>query len=125
MYSKDPPRVQSCLVTFQEMRYFVLYETKSKFYIVGNTKASEHAYRILKIDRTQGDLSLVEDSTEYTWTQLNELLTMIDNGNKATGGLKKVCSFSGIVGICCIIPLNQDSFASCMATISTLSPLRV
>lgn len=56
-------------------------------------------FRLLKLDRTDPiSLHVTEDSTVYSRTQIKELLTMIDEGNKSYGGLKKTCSAYGIIG---------------------------
>ncbi|KAL1920313.1 uncharacterized protein VTP21DRAFT_1459 [Calcarisporiella thermophila] len=77
---------------------FTLYETKTRFYIVG-TNQSDNRFRVLKIDRTDPtELSVTEDATKYTREEINQLLEMIENGNKSSGGLREVCSAYGIVG---------------------------
>nr|KAJ3422930.1 phosphatidylinositol-3,5-bisphosphate 5-phosphatase [Polyrhizophydium stewartii] len=94
---------------------FTLYETKTalttsllggfvgmcphqRMYMVGTDSSEEH-FRIAKIDRTVADeLSLVEDSVKYTKKEMEDLLGMIENGNKSTGGLRKVTRCFGIFG---------------------------
>ena len=44
------------------------------------------------------NLNVTSDRVVYTRTQLSELLDMISEGNKSTGGLKEVGRFFGIVG---------------------------
>lgn len=44
------------------------------------------------------ELNVVADSVVYTRTQVDELLEMLKEGNKASGGLKEVGRFYGIVG---------------------------
>lgn len=53
---------------------------------------------MLKIDRADVDLNVVEDATEYDNEQLDLLLRMVDEGNKSQGGLTKGHAFFGIVG---------------------------
>ncbi|CAO3565394.1 unnamed protein product [Mortierella alpina] len=79
---------------------FVLYETKTRFYIVGTNAPSGTRFRVLKIDRTstQDELLITEDETVYSKAQVDDLLGMIVNGNKATGGMREVTKFYGIVG---------------------------
>ncbi|KAJ3287826.1 phosphatidylinositol-3,5-bisphosphate 5-phosphatase [Rhizoclosmatium sp. JEL0117] len=63
--------------------------------------ADEDSFRILKIDRTldsNGSLSVTEDQTLYSRQEMMELLSMIESGNAATGGLRRVASCFGIVG---------------------------
>jgi len=84
----------------QKMHRFSLYETASRFYIVG-TDVTEKRYRILKIDRTSNDsleLSITEDKTVYTQKDMSQLLDTIDDGNKGTGGLKLRCTTWGLLG---------------------------
>jgi phosphatidylinositol 3,5-bisphosphate 5-phosphatase len=71
------------------MHRFILYETSTRFYLVGQDIAERH-FRILKIDRTSppGQLSIFEDANVYDRQSINELLITIEEGNKGTGGLK-------------------------------------
>lgn len=56
-------------------------------------------FRLLKLDRTDlNELSVSEDHFFYSRRQIQELLSMIDTGNKQLGGLKKTCVAYGIVG---------------------------
>jgi phosphatidylinositol 3,5-bisphosphate 5-phosphatase len=80
----------------------VLYETLQHMYLVGSDAAST-SYRILKIDRTiprPKSLSdiLVEDPTLYSHAGVTDMLNMINEGNKSTGGLVKVVDAYGLVG---------------------------
>ena len=82
-----------------KMHKFTLYETTNNFYIVG-TDLLDLAFRILKIDRTAdpGELNITEDDIVYTKKETYQILNAIDEGNKATGGLKMKSSFWGILG---------------------------
>ncbi len=83
-----------------QMHRFSLYETASRFYIVGGD-VTEKRYRILKIDRTNDDdseLSITDDKTVYTQKDMNQLLDTIDDGNKGTGGLRLRCTTWGLLG---------------------------
>jgi len=83
-----------------KMHKFSLYETASRFYIVGGDM-TEKRYRILKIERTIDDaseLSITDDKTVYTQKDMNQLLDTIDDGNKGTGGLKLRCTTWGLLG---------------------------
>jgi hypothetical protein len=83
-----------------KMHKFSLYETASRFYIVGGD-ITEKRYRILKIDRTAEDAaepSLTDDKTIYSQKDMNQLLDTIDDGNKGTGGLKLRCTTWGLLG---------------------------
>ncbi|KDP33975.1 hypothetical protein JCGZ_07546 [Jatropha curcas] len=80
------------------MQKFRLYETQSKFYMIGRDKSRTY-WRVLKIDRQDpSELNIREDSTTYTESQCCDLLRRIHEGNKATGGLKFVTTCYGIVG---------------------------
>ncbi|KAK4193800.1 putative Polyphosphoinositide phosphatase [Podospora australis] len=83
-----------------KMHRFSLYETASRFYIVGGD-VTEKRYRILKIDRTNDDeseLSITDDKTVYSQKDMFQLLDTIDDGNKGTGGLKLRCTTWGLLG---------------------------
>ncbi|XP_022862461.1 phosphoinositide phosphatase SAC4-like [Olea europaea var. sylvestris] len=80
------------------MQKFRLYETRSKFYMVGRDKNRTY-WKVLKIDRTEpSELNVREDSTPYTEIECSDLLRRIHEGNRVTGGLKFVTSCYGIVG---------------------------
>ncbi|KAK9275983.1 hypothetical protein L1049_023259 [Liquidambar formosana] len=80
------------------MHKFRLYETRSKFYMIGRNKSRTY-WRVLKIDRLEPfELNVREDSTTYTEGQCSDLLRRIHEGNKSTGGLKFVTTCYGIVG---------------------------
>ncbi|RKP40069.1 SacI homology domain-containing protein [Dimargaris cristalligena] len=75
-----------------------LYETRTRYYIVGSNP-SDTRFRVLKIDRTTiHNLQLVEDDVVYSKDEITDLLSMIDQGNRATGGMHKVVTAYGIVG---------------------------
>ncbi|XP_019196769.1 PREDICTED: phosphoinositide phosphatase SAC2-like isoform X3 [Ipomoea nil] len=80
------------------MEKFRLYETRSKFYMIGRNKSRTY-WRVLKIDRTEpSELNIREDSTTYTAIECSDLLGRIHEGNRSTGGLKFVTTCYGIVG---------------------------
>lgn len=83
-----------------KMHKFSLYETASRFYVVG-VDVSEQKYRILKVDRMTEDddeLSITDDKILYNMREMNQLLDTIDDGNKGTGGIKLRCTTWGILG---------------------------
>ena len=82
-----------------KMHKFNLYETASRYYIVG-VDVSEKWYRILKIDRTTegAELNVTDDKIVYSLKQMNQLLDTIDDGNKGTGGIKLRCTTWGLLG---------------------------
>ncbi|KAJ6792824.1 phosphoinositide phosphatase SAC2-like [Iris pallida] len=80
------------------LQKFKLYETTSKFYMVGRNK-SRTLWRILKIDRLEpSELDIHEDPTTYSASECHDVLTRVNEGNESTGGLKFVTSCYGIVG---------------------------
>ncbi|KAG5952803.1 hypothetical protein E4U53_007957 [Claviceps sorghi] len=82
-----------------KMHKFSLYETASRYYVVG-VDVSEKRYRILKIDRsTEGaELNITDDKITYSLKEINQLLDTIDDGNRGTGGIKLRCTTWGIIG---------------------------
>ena len=77
---------------------FYLYENRLRFYIIASN-ASDSRHRIIKIDRTsQNELIVVEDEAEYSGKQMSAMLKMLDDGNKASGGLGKAKVFFGVAG---------------------------
>ena len=81
------------------MHKFSLYETASRFYLVG-ADVTDRTSRILKIDRTVefGDFSIAEDDIVYSKEDMNKLLNAVDDGNKSSGGLKLRSSIWGLLG---------------------------
>ncbi|QCE02346.1 phosphoinositide phosphatase SAC2-like isoform X2 [Vigna unguiculata] len=80
------------------MQKFRLYETRSKFYMIGRDKHRTF-WRVLKIDRLEpSELNIVEDSTIYSEIECCDLLRRVHEGNKSTGGLKFVTTCYGIIG---------------------------
>jgi hypothetical protein len=81
------------------MHKFSLYETSTRFFLVG-ADIMDKQYRVLKIDRTAppGHLSIFEDDILYNRREMHQLLNTIDEGNKATGGMKLKCSTWGLMG---------------------------
>ncbi|KAJ9155115.1 Polyphosphoinositide phosphatase [Pleurostoma richardsiae] len=94
---QDAARKKHRLV--HKMHKFSLYETASRYYIVGGD-VTEKRYRILKIDRTAGDsdLSITDDKITYSQKEMNQLLDTIDDGNKGTGGIRLRCTTWGLLG---------------------------
>ncbi|KAI1261055.1 SacI homology domain-containing protein [Xylariaceae sp. FL1019] len=83
-----------------KMHKFTLYETASRYYIVGGDVA-EKRFRILKVDRNthqDPDLCITDDKTIYGRKEMNSLLDTIDHGNKGTGGIKQRCTAWGLLG---------------------------
>lgn len=97
--SKDLNNAERIFPPFHRMHRFTLYETNARYWITGADITDKH-FRLLKIDRTAppGQLSIFEDEIIYSKKEITQLLTTIDDGNKATGGLRLKCSFWGILG---------------------------
>lgn len=74
--------------------YYLLLQ---RLYVIASNQ-SDSRYRVLKIDRhySQTDklheLGITEDATIYSKQEVSELLHMIEDGNKTSGGLQKVVS---------------------------------
>lgn len=85
--------------SFYKMHKFTLYETVSRYYMVG-VDVSERRYRILKIDRTTegAELNITDDKIVYSLREVNQLLDTIDDGNRASGGIKLRCTTWGLLG---------------------------
>ncbi|OTA02722.1 polyphosphoinositide phosphatase, putative [Trichoderma parareesei] len=85
--------------SFYKMHKFTLYETVSRYYMVG-VDVSERRYRILKIDRTTegAELNITDDKIVYSLREINQLLDTIDDGNRASGGIKLRCTTWGLLG---------------------------
>lgn len=78
---------------------FILYENKSRFYVVASN-TSDSLHRIIKIDRTAPDeLVVIEDEVVYSGRQMTAMLKMLEDGNKASGGLGRPKVFFGIIGM--------------------------
>ena len=66
--------------------------------MVGSNQGDDH-FRVLKIDRTAvTELNVTDDEVVYSKQEVLELLSMIEDGNRSSGGLHKVTAFFGIVG---------------------------
>ena len=77
---------------------FILYENRSRFYVVASN-ASDSLHRIIKIDRTsQDELVVIEDEAVYSGRQMTAMLKMLEDGNKASGGLGRPRVFFGLLG---------------------------
>jgi hypothetical protein len=72
-----------------------------RFYVVASNQ-SDTRHRILKIDRmaeANEPLAVTEDATIYSERELHDLIGMIKEGNKGTGGFSTACDrFYGIIG---------------------------
>lgn len=80
-----------------------LYETKARYFLVGSNN-SQTKFRVLKIDRMEPrELNVVDDQQVYSREEIQNLLSMIDVGNRNRQGgsgspFIPVASAFGIVG---------------------------
>nr|POE72474.1 polyphosphoinositide phosphatase [Quercus suber] len=81
------------------MYKFTLYETSARYWVTG-ADISEKSFRMLRIERTSApeSIAVFEDETLYDRKQMRDVLSMIDQGNKATGGLRMKYVFWGLLG---------------------------
>ncbi|KAH7296323.1 hypothetical protein KP509_26G019200 [Ceratopteris richardii] len=80
------------------LQEFNVYETLTNFYIIGRDTTGLR-WRVLKVDRTEASaLNIYEDPTIYSKKEINDLLTTLREGNRASGGLKFVINAYGIIG---------------------------
>jgi len=82
-----------------KLHRFSLYETNARYFITGADITDNH-FKVLKVDRTSppGQLNIFEDDIVHSKQEVTQLLTAIDDGNKATGGLRLKLSFWGLLG---------------------------
>ncbi|CAK7562590.1 MAG: phosphatidylinositol-3,5-bisphosphate 5-phosphatase [Sporothrix epigloea] len=85
-----------------KMHKFTLYETASRYYIVGEDVTGRR-FRVLKIDRTtttadDAELGVTDDKIMYSQKEMVQLLDTIDDGNRGTGGIKLRCTTWGLLG---------------------------
>ncbi|QIW99733.1 hypothetical protein AMS68_005251 [Peltaster fructicola] len=94
-----PARATDTFIRLHRMHKFTLYETNARYWITGGDITDKH-FKLLRIDRTSPpeQLNVFEDEVVYDRVQLNEVLKTIDDGNRATGGLRIKASFWGLVG---------------------------
>ncbi|KAL5225871.1 hypothetical protein ABZP36_012510 [Zizania latifolia] len=80
------------------LQSFELYEAESKFYILG-TNTDKTSWRLLKIDRMESsELNIEEGSTVYSHTEYLDLLNVLHEDHRSTGGVKFVTNCFGIIG---------------------------
>eukprot|EP00123_Amoebidium_parasiticum_P009413 comp19455_c1_seq1/m.22623 comp19455_c1_seq1/g.22623 ORF comp19455_c1_seq1/g.22623 comp19455_c1_seq1/m.22623 type:complete len:638 (-) comp19455_c1_seq1:1554-3467(-) len=101
---KPSPYTGPCLETLSlppvttSIQRIVLYETKTRFYVVGSTQ-DDVKFRVMKIDRTAPtELIISDDKIEYSKSEVQDLLATIHEGNKANGGLQLTQRAWGILG---------------------------
>ncbi|KAI1286771.1 Polyphosphoinositide phosphatase [Halotydeus destructor] len=79
-----------------------LYETKARFYLIGSNN-TQTKFRVLKIDRTEPkDLVVVDDKFEYNQSEIRDILSRINHGNRpaksSNTGLSRLLSAFGLLG---------------------------
>ena len=93
--SQPAPNPSRLYSTFTK---FILYETRRNFYIIGSN-AADSGHHIIRINRTtQDELDIIEDVVEYTGKEMSVVLKMLDDGNRASGGLGKARVVFGLAG---------------------------
>lgn len=82
-----------------KMHKYYLFETMNYYYILG-TDLLEYQHRFLKISRTSepGELDITEDDVVYSKKEAHGIIHAVNEGNKATGGLKLKTVIWGILG---------------------------
>lgn len=96
--SINAPKTQYLPVNW--VQRIALYVTEPRYYLVGSNN-TQTAFKVLKIDRTENDLKLVDDRVEYTYQEIRDLISRIDNGNKTKtnpSGVSKCVSSFGLLG---------------------------
>ena len=88
--------------SINRLENFSVYETNTYYYLIGFNNL-ETEFQLLKINKyfeKAKDLTeiLYHDRNIYTKDEIFEILEMINEGNKLTGGLLKICSAIGLVG---------------------------
>jgi hypothetical protein len=86
-----------------------------RLYVIASNQ-SDSRYRVLKIDRHYSandpshDLNITEDGMIYSKQEVSDLLKMIEDGNKTTGGLQKVVPlFYGMAGSSGLLGYQAES----------------
>jgi hypothetical protein len=68
------------------------------FYILG-TNTDKTLWRLLKIDRMEpSELNIDEDCTMYSQSEYLDLLKVLDEEHRSTGGINFVTNCCGIIG---------------------------
>lgn len=85
-----------------KLENFILYETTSHLYVTASDNLGTQ-YRVLKIDRRITNPAFLadicqEDPVVYNALDIIEMLEMINEGNRASGGLRQLAKGFGIVG---------------------------
>ncbi|CCG83890.1 protein of unknown function [Taphrina deformans PYCC 5710] len=88
------------MTTNQSLTGFRIYETATRYYIIGHTQDELH-FSIIKIDRTvaEQDFVLEEDEAVYDKVEVEELLSALAAGNSASGGLQHLETSCGLIGL--------------------------
>ncbi|RKP18559.1 hypothetical protein ROZALSC1DRAFT_29765, partial [Rozella allomycis CSF55] len=68
-----------------------------KYYLTAKTIFGDW-WRILKIEREHNDFSLHEDPTEYSSSQVDDVLNMVNEGNMINGGCQYLGTFVACIG---------------------------
>ena len=68
-----------------------------RYYLVGS-ELSGSVHRLLKLDRSDCSLSVSEDATAYSSSELAALLDMVRTGNVQSGGILSVTRCAAVIG---------------------------
>ncbi|KAH0579741.1 hypothetical protein H2248_002578 [Termitomyces sp. 'cryptogamus'] len=94
----DPQPAPTISRSYSTFTKFILYETRRNFYLIGSN-AADSGHHIIRINRTtQDELDIIEDVVEYTGKEMSIVLKMLDDGNRASGGLGKARVVFGLAG---------------------------
>lgn len=78
-----------------------MYVTQNHYYLIGSNN-TQTAFKILKVDRSDNELNLIDDSVEYNYHEIRDLLTRLNIGNLTAatkqGGITKTLSSFGLLG---------------------------
>lgn len=97
-WSSQRPKIH--LQPINWVQRIALYVTRSHYYLVGSNN-TQTAFKVLKVDRTENDLNIVDDRVEYSYHEIRDLLMRIDHGNRTTTnsiGVTKTVSSFGLIG---------------------------
>lgn len=79
------------------LRKFMLYETRSNYWLVGRTK-DRAQWRLLKFSRLEAtELAVTEDPVIYNESECSSLLARINNGNQLHGGSTKILQVCSVL----------------------------
>lgn len=96
--SNRRPQIQ--LQPLNWVQRIALYVTHTRYYLVGSNN-TQTAFKVLKIDRTEDELCLIDDRVEYTYQEIRDLIIRINLSNRTKvdpSGVTKTVSSFGLLG---------------------------